>query len=66
MTDIQTEQLYQVLLIYADIFAENDIDLGRTGVIKHTINTGSAPPIRQSPRRVPKHFFLIINDWMII
>ena len=55
LTDIQREQLYQVLLMYADVFPENDCDLGRTGVIKHTINTGNAHPIRQSPRRIPKH-----------
>ena len=55
LTDIQTEQLYQVLLMYANVYPENDSNLGHTGVIKHTINMGSAPPIRQSPRRIPRH-----------
>lgn len=42
-----------MLLDYADIFASDQDDLGRTGKIKHKINTGDAPPIRQPVRRIP-------------
>ena len=48
----QKEQLFQLLLEYADIFADEG-ELGRTDRITHSIKTGSAPPIRQPVRRVP-------------
>ncbi len=48
----QREQLLQLLIEFADIFAEEG-ELGRTDRITHNIDTGSAPPIRQSVRRVP-------------
>ena len=53
LNDDEAEQLTDLLLEYSDIFAVNDADLGRTGIIKHKINTGSAAPIRQHPRRLP-------------
>ncbi|BHF65296.1 hypothetical protein SprV_0200830600 [Sparganum proliferum] len=37
-------------------FAWDGEPLGRTNVLQHTIDTGSARPIRQPPRRVPVHF----------
>ncbi|XP_049306293.1 retrovirus-related Pol polyprotein from transposon 17.6 isoform X1 [Bactrocera dorsalis] len=37
---------------YSSIFA-NEGNTGRTGIVKHRINTGDAKPIRQAPRRVP-------------
>ena len=49
----QKECLYQFLLSYKDIFAQNKTDFGRTSKIKHSINTGDAAPIRQPVRRVP-------------
>ena len=49
----QKECLYQLLLSYKDIFAQNKTDFGRTSKIKHSINTGDAAPIRQPVRRVP-------------
>ena len=47
MTDLMTE--------YQDIFAKDSGDLGRTDKVKHRINTGDAPPIKQRPRRIPLH-----------
>ncbi|XP_049316980.1 uncharacterized protein LOC125779752 [Bactrocera dorsalis] len=38
---------------YASIFANEGNNTGRTGIVKHRINTGDAKPIRQAPRRVP-------------
>lgn len=38
---------------YASIFANEGNNTGRTGILKHRINTGDAKPIRQAPRRVP-------------
>jgi hypothetical protein len=48
----QREQLLQLRIEFADIFAEEG-ELGHTDRITHNINSGSAPPIRQSVRRVP-------------
>ena len=54
LTDAQQSQLYSLLLSYADLFALNEEELGRTGIIKHHIDTGDAPPVRVPPRRLPK------------
>ena len=48
----QKELLFQLLLEYADIFADEG-ELGRTDRITYSTDTGSAPPIRQPVRRVP-------------
>ena len=37
------------------MFAEHNLDLGRTDVVKHQINTGDSRPIKQQPRRIPAH-----------
>ena len=51
LTDSQRQQLYLLLCTYADLFAIDDSELGWTGVIKHSIDTQQAPPVR---RRLPK------------
>ena len=38
---------------YSDVFSQGDHDIGRTDIIKHSIHTTSAAPIRQRPRRPP-------------
>jgi len=38
---------------YWDLFATGDGELGRTHLIEHTIDTGSATSIKQAPRRLP-------------
>jgi hypothetical protein len=42
-----------LLVKYADLFAKDDTDFGKTYLVKHDINTGDARLIRQPPRRVP-------------
>ena len=37
----------------ADIFSSGETDIGRTNLVKHHIETGSARPIKQRPRRAP-------------
>ena len=37
------------------MFAVSDADLGQTKVTEHNINTGTAKPIKQHPRRTPIH-----------
>ena len=38
---------------HKDVFAKNKTDLGRTDIVKHKINTGTAAPVKQNPRRLP-------------
>ena len=49
----EQEQLYAMLLEHAELFAEQPDDFGRTDKIRHAINTGNAPPVRQQVRRIP-------------
>ena len=49
----QKEQLYHLLLAYADIFADGSDELGRTKCVQHVINTGDHPPVRQPYRHIP-------------
>ena len=56
VTDDQRTQLYHLLLEFADVFAVNAADFGRTDIARHEIDTGDARPIRQPPRRTPPHF----------
>ena len=51
----QTEhrEVHQLLCEFADIFSTGPHDLGCTDLVKHRINTGEAPPIRQPLRRLP-------------
>ena len=44
--------LADLLETYSDIFATSGLDLGRTNIVQHSIDTGDARPIKQSPYRV--------------
>ncbi|KAL5961118.1 hypothetical protein TSMEX_011158 [Taenia solium] len=43
------------------MFARQGTKLGRTNIIKHTIQTGEAKPARQPPRRIPPPFLEEVN-----
>ena len=49
----EMEMLYHVLMAYADVFAESNDELGRTNMVKQSVDTGSNPPIHQQFRRMP-------------
>ena len=53
LTFEERKRLYEVLIVYADVFAGNGDDMGRTNAVKHSIDTGTSPPVRQQCRRVP-------------
>ena len=55
MTMDQQKNVAQLLCKYSSVFSESDADIGRTGIIKHKIPTGTTQPIKQRPRRVPVH-----------
>ncbi|XP_056022140.1 uncharacterized protein LOC130055016 [Ostrea edulis] len=49
-TLLQKEKARYFLLKYTSLFAEKNLDLGRTDVVKHRINTGDSRPIKHQPR----------------
>lgn len=55
LTADNAKAVKDLLLRYSHLFAANDADLGRTKVIEHTIDTGTATPIKQHARRIPNH-----------
>ena len=50
----QSKDLFQLLDEYSDIFAKNSADFGKTTILKHNIDTGDEPPVKQRPRRFPR------------
>ena len=50
----EKEQFFLLLLEYADVFSFRSIDLGRTSLLQHRINTGTENPIHVPPRRIPQ------------
>lgn len=53
LTEIQTQQLHDLLMQNETTFSKNKDDLGTASSIKHKINTGKAKPFKQPLRRIP-------------
>lgn len=51
--EVFREVLLETLHRNEDVFAKNDLDLGRTDTVKMKIDTGDHPPIRLRPYRTP-------------
>ena len=51
----QQGQFFSLVDEFADVFAVNNSDLGKTELLEHEINTAEAAPIKQPPRRVPPY-----------
>ena len=49
------KSLLKLLREYEDMFSKSSSDIGRTVVVKHNINTGFEPVIKQNLRRIPMH-----------
>ncbi|XP_064470350.1 uncharacterized protein LOC135385104 [Ornithodoros turicata] len=47
--------LLALLYSFEDVISQGDSDIGRTTLVTHQIETGTTPPIKQTPRRVPSH-----------
>ena len=41
-----------ILIQYADAFSRDDMDLGRTDLVKHSIHVSNNRPIKHAPRRI--------------
>jgi len=54
--------LKSILMKHADVFSENENDLGKTDIIMHHIDTGEARPVRQPLRRFPPAHLEAISD----
>ena len=54
LSEDEKAQLFALLLEYHMLFARGDDDLGCTAEVQHRIDTGNAPPVRQSVRRMPQ------------
>ena len=48
-------KLKTILHHFSDVISVGDGDLGRTNVLRHTINSGDTPPVHQPARRLPFH-----------
>ena len=51
LNEEEKQQVVNLLIRYKHVFSMNDWDLGTSNDAQHHINTGSAAPIRQRPRR---------------
>ncbi len=49
----QKEELAAAIYEYRDVFSSGPTDMGRTGLVKHTIDTGDQRPIRLPPHGLP-------------
>jgi hypothetical protein len=49
LTEIHRNEVKKLLLEYQDIFRAPGVELCRTTLVQHTIDTGNHPPIKQPP-----------------
>ena len=50
----EREELFSLLLEFADVFSLSTKNLGHTKVLQHRIYTGNAQPVHLPPRRIPQ------------
>ena len=50
---VTTKQFSDLKAIMLDVFALDISELGCTSLVKHTIDAGDNPPIKQQPYRTP-------------
>ena len=62
LTDKQKMDFEQLMRKNKDIFAKDRDDLGKTGLVKHTIDTGDAKPIKQRAYQTSQKEKQVINE----
>ncbi|CAG2245062.1 unnamed protein product [Mytilus edulis] len=62
LTSKDKQKVKSLLIENQNLFASSDVDLGRTNLVKHEINTGNARPFKEPPRRTPYHLNKVVND----
>ena len=50
----EKEELFSLLLEFADVLSLSTKNLGHTKVLQHRIDTGKAQPVHLPPRRIPQ------------
>jgi len=61
VTEFQRKVAIDLLTNHADVFSKGELDIGRTHLITHRIDTETARPIRQGLRRHPVAHLDIID-----
>ena len=56
LSEDEQAQLIETLIRYQSAFAKDSMDLGKTDIIEHAIDTGDAKPIKQRSRQTPLAF----------
>jgi len=54
LTEDQKDELYQLLVKYADVFSQDKFDVGQCTMVQHAIDTGDAKPLRSKVYRIPQ------------
>ena len=62
VTPSQRLELEVLLFRYSDILSVDEMDLGRTDIVQHHIDTGDERPVRQQLRRTPLAHNQIIDE----
>ena len=62
LTQSQRDQVGDLLYDFSDIFSRGALDMGRTTLVEHTIDTGDHRPIRQGLRRHPMAHLEVIDS----
>ena len=62
LTDYERQQAEAFISANADVFSATEFDLGRTGMVKHTIDTGESKPFKQQLRRHPMAYLPVIDE----
>ncbi|MCG7879153.1 MAG: RNase H-like domain-containing protein [Candidatus Thiodiazotropha endolucinida] len=62
LTEEEASTLKSLLLKHSKVFSASKSDLGNCGIIPHRINTGTAPPVRLPPRRIPMTMKQAVED----
>ena len=52
-SETERQQLLECLLGKSEVFALSDEELGETDVVEHSIDTSTAKPVKEPPRRLP-------------
>jgi hypothetical protein len=55
LTPGEEQVFHELLLKHVDVLASSTADLGRTNKVRHKIDIGNSPPIRQPVRRLSPH-----------
>ena len=57
----EATQLQSLIVEYADVFAMDRMELGRTDLIQHVVDTDNRKPIKQAPRIIPFSLLLKVE-----